>query len=63
MTAREFFYLTSNMREAQREYFQYRDQQTLRRCKVLEKEVDEEIARVKEVIRTMEDNMCGVITT
>lgn len=47
MTAREFFYLVSNMRQAQREYFRTRDQQYLRACKRLEGEVDEEIARVK----------------
>lgn len=48
MTAREFFYLVAQMRAAQREYFAKRDQVTLRACKVLERQVDDEIHRVKE---------------
>lgn len=51
MNSREFFYLVSQMRETQREYFTYRDQRTLRRCRVLENEVDAEIARVKDILR------------
>lgn len=51
MTAREFFYLVSNMRNAQMEYFQKRDQQLLRVCKYLEGEVDKEIARVKAIVK------------
>jgi hypothetical protein len=54
MNAREFFYLTAQMREAQRDYFQSRAQSDLRRCKALEKEVDEEIYRVKEIMRLRE---------
>lgn len=50
MNAREFFYLVSNMRQAQKDYFERRDQAILRTCKVLEKQVDEEIARVKQVV-------------
>lgn len=49
MTAREFFYLVSQMREAQNEYFRERDQRTLRRARALEIEVDKEIARVKAI--------------
>lgn len=49
MTPREFFYLVSNMREAQRNYFKKRDQAILRACRRLENEVDEEIRRVKEI--------------
>lgn len=55
MNSREFFYLVSNMRQAQRDYFERRDQAILRTCKVLEKQVDEEIARVKRVIDMIED--------
>lgn len=51
MTAREFFYLVSNMRNAQTEYFKKRDQQLLRTCKYLEGEVDKEIARVKAIVK------------
>lgn len=50
MTAREFFYLVSNMRETQRNYFKNRDQQTLRAARKLENEVDAEIRRVKSLL-------------
>lgn len=50
MTAREFFYLTATMRAAQIEYFKTRDPRTLRACKVYEKQVDEEIERVKAIV-------------
>lgn len=51
MNAREFFYLVANMRRAQTEYFRERSQKKLRVCKVLEREVDDEIARVKTRIK------------
>lgn len=54
MTAREFFYLVAQMRTAQKEYFQNRSQQNLKRSIVLEREVDEEIRRVKELILVQE---------
>lgn len=47
MNAREFFYLVSEMRTAQKEYFKSRDQVKLRVCRALENEVDDEIYRVK----------------
>lgn len=50
MTPREFFYLVSEMRTCQREYFQTRDQIKLRACRKLENEVDGEIARVKDIL-------------
>lgn len=50
MTAREFFYLVSQMREAQRDYFKTRDQAILRRARALEGDVDAEIFRVKAII-------------
>lgn len=50
MTAKEFFYLVSQMRQAQSEYFRTRDQVTLRRARALEGDVDDEIARVKAII-------------
>lgn len=49
MTAREFFYLVSQMREAQNDYFRERDQRSLRRARALETEVDKEIVRVKAI--------------
>lgn len=52
MNAREFFYLVSNMRTAQNDYFRDRDRRTLARARALENEVDREIRRVKEVLET-----------
>lgn len=50
MNHREFFYLVADMRRTQREYFQTRDQRALRACKMLEKDVDAEIDRVKNIL-------------
>lgn len=50
MNAREFFYLVSQMRTAQKEYFATRDQVKLRVCRRLENEVDDEIYRVKAML-------------
>lgn len=50
MNAREFFYLVSNMRRAQRDYFNTREQLDLRRARALENEVDREIDRVKHIL-------------
>lgn len=54
MTAREFFFLVSNMRGAQRAYFKNRSQDKLRAARRLETEVDAEITRVKLVLQDME---------
>lgn len=51
MNHREFFYLVSNMRQAQRDYFSRRTPERLRACKWLEGQVDREIARVKEIVQ------------
>lgn len=50
MTAREFFYLVAQMREAQKEYFARREQLTLRAARKLEGEVDKEIKRVRAIL-------------
>lgn len=50
MTAKQFFNLVSQMREAQRSYFETREQHTLRLCRYLENEVDREIRRVHEIL-------------
>lgn len=50
MDAKAFFYLVSNMRNAQREYFTTKNQRILGVAKMLEKEVDDEIARVKAIV-------------
>lgn len=56
MNAREFFFLVSNMRRAQRDYFNTREQLDLRRARALENEVDREIDRVKQILMTTECN-------
>ena len=56
MTSREFFFLVSNMRRAQRDYFNTREQLDLRRARALEIEVDREIDRVKQILMTTECN-------
>lgn len=50
MNAREFFYLTAQMRDAQNEYFRSRSSADLRRARALEREIDEEIRRVKAIV-------------
>lgn len=50
MTPREFFYAVANMRRAQREYFASREQGALRKCKALEREIDDEIERVRAIV-------------
>jgi phosphate uptake regulator len=47
MTAKEFFKLVIEMRNAQRSYFRTRDKGDLQRSKELEKQVDDEIRRVE----------------
>lgn len=55
MTAREFFYLTSNMRQAQTQYFTTRRPEHLRAARRLEREVDDEIRRVKAILEASQD--------
>lgn len=50
MNSREFFYLVSNMRQAQQDYLDTRDQRALRHARALENEVDREIRRVKDIL-------------
>lgn len=54
MNAREFFYLVSEMRHAQREYFETKSQRVLIAAKQLEKQVDLEIERVKIIVGAQE---------
>lgn len=54
MNSKEFFYLVSNMRQAQINYFKTRDMKYLRASRRLENEVDDEIYRVKEIIQQQE---------
>ena len=50
MTPREFFYLTANMREAQKNYFSTHDRRAFLAARALENEVDKEIKRVKAIV-------------
>lgn len=52
MNAREFFYLVSQMRDAQNEYFKTRDRRVFVAARKLENMVDLEIRRVKEITET-----------
>lgn len=48
MTDQEFFWTVARMRGAQIDYFRERKISILRACKVLEREIDEEIERRKQ---------------
>lgn len=50
MDAKSFFYLVSEMRDAQRNYFRTRDRKVFVAARVLEDQVDKEIMRVKSVV-------------
>lgn len=51
MNAKEFFEKVAEMREAQKKYFRMRTSSDLTLSKRLEKEIDDEIARVREVMK------------
>lgn len=50
MTAKSFFNLVREMREAQRSYFRTRSKDLLEKSKLLESEVDREISRVDTIL-------------
>ena len=50
MKHKEFFDKVSELREAQKEYFKTRSNAALNRSKALEKEIDDEIARVNTIL-------------
>ena len=50
MNARQFFDKVAAMRDAQKEYFKTRTATALNKSKALEREVDEEISRVRAVL-------------
>ena len=50
MKPKEFFDKVSELREAQKEYFKTRSNAALNRSKALEKEIDDEIARVNTIL-------------
>ncbi len=49
MNARQFFDKVAELRQAQKEYFKTRSSQALSQSKFLEREIDNEIRRVKEI--------------
>ncbi len=50
MDAKAFFFLVEHMRAKQKEYFKTRTSASLTESKALEKRVDDEIARVRNII-------------
>ena len=57
MTAKDFFKLVEQMRQNQKDYFKTRSTESLRRSKELEKQVDDEIARVNKILSEKQMNM------
>lgn len=55
MNAREFFTLVTRMRDKQKEYFRTRSVSVLQESKQLEKQVDNEIRRVNEIIKEKQE--------
>lgn len=55
MSAREFFYLVSSMRDAQKRYFESRDRAVFRAARKLENLVDEEIERTYQILHRREE--------
>jgi hypothetical protein len=54
MTAKEFFYLVAQMREAQKAYLETKQPTTFRACRALENDVDREIRRVRAIVAQQE---------
>lgn len=57
MTAKDFFNLVEQMRKNQIDYFRTRSTESLRKSKELEKQVDDEIARVNKIMKEKQMNM------
>ena len=57
MTAKDFFNLVEQMRKNQKDYFKTRSTESLRKSKELEKQVDDEIARVNKIICEKQPNL------
>ena len=60
MNAKEFFLKVKEMREAQRQYFKFRTSSDLARSKKLEKEIDDEIKRVEELMKPKPPTMADL---
>lgn len=59
MNKREFFDKVSEMRAAQKEYFKFRSSTALTKSKKLEKEIDDEIARVNAILSNRPQHVQG----
>lgn len=57
MKAEDFFNLVTEMRKNQKDYFKTRSIEALRKSKELEKQVDDEIARVNKIISDKQMNL------
>ena len=55
MNAQDFFNLVAKMRHMQKEYFKTRDIAVLQKSKSLEKRVDEEIERVRLILKQRQE--------
>lgn len=55
MNAREFFFLVSEMRAAQKSYFKTHDPRVFKAARKLENSVDREISRVKYILKYKEN--------
>ncbi len=55
MNAEQFFNAVASMREAQRTYFRTRSSSSLRESKALERAIDAEIKRVREIKGTQSE--------
>lgn len=54
MTPREFFDKVAQMRQYQKEYFKTRSGMALQKSKTLEREIDTEIERVNNIVKSRE---------
>ena len=54
MTSRQFFDRVVQLRRFQKEYFATRSRESLQQAKALEKEIDDEIARVQKILASRE---------
>ena len=59
MNARRFFDLTASMRKAQKEFFSTHSKDALVLSKELERQVDDEITRVQNILRQRKQNGLG----
>ena len=54
MTNRQFFDRVVQLRRFQKEYFSTRSRESLQQAKAVEKEIDDEIARVQKILASRE---------